>query len=109
MLDRFFFQWMYDCTVSGSGYDISRDYCLKIREQLKQAPMGYPSEQDLGTIQAMLITTIADPEGYSILTIEQMTNGVVMAVLMSMMMFSFSLVIAGLGLAGLALGMLVLR
>ena len=43
------------------------------------------------------------------LAIEQMTSGVAMAVLMSVMMFFFSPVIAGLSLVGLALGMLVLR
>ena len=43
------------------------------------------------------------------LAIEQMTSGVAMAVLMSVMMFLFSPVIAGLSLVGLALGMLVLR
>ena len=83
VLGRFFFQWMYDRTMSGSGYDIFRDYRLEIGERLKQAPMGYFSEQNLGTIQAMLTTTIADLEGYSMLAIEQMTSGVAMAVLMS--------------------------
>ena len=53
VLGRFFFQWMYDRTMSGSGYDIFRDYRLEIGERLKQAPMGYFSEQNLGTIQAM--------------------------------------------------------
>ena len=109
VLGRFCFQWMYDRTMSGSGYDIFRDYRLKIGDWLKQAPMGYFSEQNLGTIQAMLTTTIADLEGYSMLAIEQMTSGVAMAVLMSVMMFFFSPVIAGLSLVGLALGMLVLR
>ena len=109
VLGRFFFQWMYDRTMSGSGYDIFRDYRLEIGDRLKQAPMGYFSEQNLGTIQAMLTTTIADLEGYSMLAIEQMTSGVAMAVLMSVMMFLFSPVIAGLSLVGLALGMLVLR
>ena len=38
VLGRFFFQWMYDRTMSGSGYDIFRDYRLEIGERLKQAP-----------------------------------------------------------------------
>lgn len=64
VLGRFFFQWMYDRTMSGTGYDIFRDYRLEIGEKLKQAPMGYFSEQNLGTIQTILTTTIADLEGY---------------------------------------------
>ena len=43
------------------------------------------------------------------LAIEQMTSGVAMTILTSVMMFFFSPVIAGLSLAGLVLGMLVLR
>ena len=91
VLGRFFFQWMYDRTMSGTGYDIFRDYRLEIGEKLKQAPMGYFSEQNLGTIQTILTTTIADLEGYSMLAIEQMTSGVAMAALMSIMMFFFTL------------------
>ena len=60
VIGRFFFQWMYDRTMSGTGYDIFRDYRLEIGEKLKQAPMGYFSEQNLGTIQTILTTTIAD-------------------------------------------------
>lgn len=41
ILGRFFFQWMSDRTMSGTGYDIFRDYRLEIGERLKQAPMGY--------------------------------------------------------------------
>ncbi len=95
--------------MSGTGYDIFRDYRLEIGEKLKQAPMGYFSEQNLGTIQAILTTTIADLEGYSMLAIEQMTSGVAMAALMSIMMFFFNPIIAILSLIGLLLGLLVLR
>ena len=108
VIGRFFFQWMYDRTMSGTGYDIFRDYRLEIGEKLKQAPMGYFSEQNLGTIQTMLTTTIADLEGYSMLAIEQMTSGVAMAILMSVMMIFFSPVVAVLSLIGLAIGLLVL-
>ena len=71
--------------------------------------MGYFSEQNLGTNQTILTTTIADLEGYSMLAIEQMTSGVAMAALMSIMMFFFNPIIAILSLIGLLLGLLVLR
>lgn len=109
VIGRFFFQWMYDRTMSGTGYDIFRDYRLEIGEKLKQAPMGYFSEQNLGTIQTMLTTTIADLEGYSMLAIEQMTSGVAMAALMSIMMFFFNPAIAILSMIGLLSGLLILR
>lgn len=109
ILGRFFFQWMSDRTMSGTGYDIFRDYRLEIGERLKQAPMGYFSEQNLGTIQTILTTTIADLEGYSMMAIEQMTSGVAMAFLMSVMMFFFNPIIGTLSMIGLAIGLIVLR
>lgn len=104
ILGRFFFQWMSDRTMSGTGYDIFRDYRLEIGERLKQAPMGYFSEQNLGTIQTILTTTIADLEGYSMMAIEQMTSGVAMAFLMSFMMFFFNPIIGTLSMIGLVIG-----
>lgn len=109
ILGRFFFQWMSDRTMSGTGYDIFRDYRLEIGERLKQAPMGYFSEQNLGTIQTILTTTIADLEGYSMMAIEQMTSGVAMAFLMSFMMFFFNPIIGTLSMIGLVIGLTVLR
>lgn len=109
VVGRFFFQWMSDRTMSGTGYDIFRDYRLQIGEKLKQAPMGYFSEQNLGTIQTMLTTTISDLEGYSMLAIEQMTSGIAMTVLMSIMLFFFNPLIAILSILGLLGGLLVLR
>ncbi len=109
ILGRFFFQWMSDRIMSGTGYDIFRDYRLEIGERLKQAPMGYFSEQNLGTIQTILTTTIADLEGYSMMAIEQMTSGVAMAFLMSVMMFFFNPIIGTLSMIGLVIGLIVLR
>lgn len=109
VIGRFFFQWMNDRTMSGTGYAIFRDYRLEIGERLKQAPMGYFSEQNLSTIQTMLTTTIADLEGYSMMAIEQMTSGVAMAALMSVMMFFFNPIIALVSIAGLIIGLAVLQ
>ncbi|WP_313583577.1 ABC transporter ATP-binding protein [Lacrimispora sp.] len=109
ILGRFIFQWMSDRTISGTGYDIFRDYRLEIGKRLKQAPMGYFSEQNLGTIQTVLTTTIADLEGFSMLAIEQMTSGVAMAVMMSVMMFFFSPLIAIISVSGLVIGLLILQ
>lgn len=109
ILGRFIFQWMSDRTMSGTGYDIFRDYRLEIGKRLKQAPMGYFSEQHLGTIQTVLTTTIADLESFSMLAIEQMTSGVAMAFMMSVMMFFFSPLIAVISISGLGIGLLILQ
>lgn len=109
VIGRFFFQWMSDRTMSGTGYAIFRDYRLEIGERLRQAPMGYFSEQTLSTIQTMLTTTIADLEGYSMMAIEQMTGGVAMAALTSVMMCFFNPIIALISIAGLVLGLTVLQ
>lgn len=106
---RFLFQWLCDKKMSGAGFEIFRDYRLKIGEQLKQAPMGYFSEQRLGTIQTVLTTTISQLESYSMLAILDLTGGVAMALIMSVMLLIFCWPIGLITLAGLLAGMAVLR
>lgn len=57
VIGRFFFQWMYDRTMSGTGYDIFRDYRLEIGEKLKQAFYGLLFRAKFRTIQTILTTT----------------------------------------------------
>ncbi len=109
LLGRFFFQWMYDKTMSGAGYDIFRDYRLEIGKKLKMAPMGYFSEKNLGCIQNILTTAVADLEGYSMLAIEQLTSGIAMSVIMAFMMFGFNPVIAIISIVGILLSFIPLR
>lgn len=54
VLGRFLFQYLSDVLMSASGYEIFREKRLEIGNQLKRAPMGYFTENNLGTVQTVL-------------------------------------------------------
>ena len=53
VLGRFLFQYLSDVLMSASGYEIFREKRLEIGNQLKRAPMGYFTENNLGTVQTV--------------------------------------------------------
>ena len=63
---RFLFEWLGNITMSAQGFDMFRDYRLAVGDKMKRAPMGYFSEQRLGTIQTILTSTVVELEQYSI-------------------------------------------
>ncbi len=109
VLGRFFFQWLMDIFMSAKGFDMFRDYRLNVGEQLKRAPMGYFSEQRLGSIQTVLTSTVIELEQYSMLAITDLTGGVFMALIMSICFLFYSPLFSLLTLCGLAAGMWVLH
>lgn len=109
VLGRFLFQWLMDISMSAKGFDMFRDYRLEIGEKLKKAPMGYFSEQRLGSIQTVLTSTIVELEQYSMLAVTDLTGGVFMALVITIAFLFISLPMALLSLAGLAAGIAVLH
>ena len=109
IIGRFFFQWMVDISMSAKGFDMFRDYRLRVGEQLKKAPMGYFSEQRLGTIQTVLTSTVVELEQYSMLAITDLTGGVFMALVMTVLFLFFHPLFSLLTLLGLAAGIWVLH
>ena len=105
---RFLFQWLCDISMSAKGFDMFRDYRLRIGERLKSAPMGYFSEQRLGTIQTTLTSTVVELEQYSMLYITDMTGGLSMAVIITVMLAFYSPWMALWSLLAILCGMLVL-
>lgn len=106
---RFLFQWLMDISMSAKGFDMFRDYRLQIGERLKKAPMGYFSEQRLGTIQNVLTSTVIELEQYSMLAITDLTGGVFMALAMTILFLFYNPLFSLLTLIGLAAGMWVLH
>lgn len=109
VLGRFLFQWLTDISMSAKGFDMFRDYRLAVGEKLKSAPMGYFSEQKLGTVQTILTSTVVELEQYSMLAITDITGGVSMAIIIIVIMAFYSLPIALLSLVGLIVGLYVLK
>jgi len=109
VLGRFLFQWLMDISMSAKGFDMFRDYRLQIGDRMKKAPMGYFSEQRLGAIQTVLTSTIVELEQYSMLAIMDLTGGVFMALVITVMFLFISPPMALLSFAGLAVGITVLH
>lgn len=106
---RFLFEWLCSITMSAQGFDMFRDYRLSVGDKMKRAPMGYFSEQRLGTIQTILTSTVVELEQYSMLAVTDITGGLSMAVITSIVMAFFSWPIALISLVGLSVGMIVLQ
>jgi ATP-binding cassette subfamily B protein len=106
---RFLFMWLMDISMSAKGFTMFRDYRLSIGDRLKKAPMGYFSEQRLGTIQTVLTSTVVELEQYSMLAITDLTGGIFMALVMSILFLFYSPLFSLLTLLGLGVGMWVLH
>lgn len=109
VIGRFLFQWLMDITMSAKGFDMFRNYRLSIGERMRRAPMGYFSEQKLGSIQTVLTTTVTELEQYSMLAIMDLTGGVLMTSVMMVFFLFYNPVFALITLAGLGAGMWVLH
>lgn len=109
VLGRFLFQWLSDIAMSAQGFEMFRDYRLAVGDKLKGAPMGYFSEQRLGVIQTILTSTVVQLEQYSMMAISDITGGVFMAAVLTIVMAFFNWPIALLSLAGLISGVALLR
>ncbi len=109
VVGRFIFQWLMDISMSAKGFDMFRDYRLEIGERMRKAPMGYFSEQRLGSIQTVLTSTVTELEQYSMLAITDLTGGVLMTVVMMIFFLFFESIFALITLIGLGIGMLVLN
>ena len=106
---RFIFQYLCDRKLSASGYEIFKDKRIEIGEKLKKAPMGYFSEKNLGTIQAVLTTTISDLEGMAMLAMNFIVGGFFHAFSMTTMLLIFCFPVGMVSLIAIILGMGVLK
>ena len=106
---RFIFQYLCDRKLSASGYEIFKDKRIEIGEKLKKAPMGYFSEKNLGTIQAVLTTTISDLEGMAMLAMNFIVGGFFHAFSMTTMLLIFCFPVGMVSLIAIIFGMDVLK
>ena len=109
IIGRFLFQWLMDISMSAKGFDMFRDYRLSIGERMRKAPMGYFSEQRLGSIQTVLTSTVTELEQYSMLAITDLTGGVLMTLVMMVFFLFYHPIFALVTLAGLCVGMWMLH
>lgn len=108
VVGRFLFQWLMDKAITARGFDMFRDYRLNIGERMRKSPMGYFSEQRLGSIQTVLTSTVTELEQYSMMAVTDLTGGVLMTLIMMIFFLFFAPVFTLITLVGLCLGMAVL-
>lgn len=108
VVGRFLFQWLMDMAITARGFDMFRDYRLNIGERMRKSPMGYFSEQRLGSIQTVLTSTVTELEQYSMMAVTDLTGGVLMTLIMMIFFLFFAPVFTLITLVGLCLGMAVL-
>ena len=106
---RFIFQYLCDRKLSASGYEIFKDKRIEIGEKLKKAPMGYFSEKNLRTIQAVLTTTISDLEAMAMLAMNFIVGGFFQALTMTIMLLIFCFPVGMVSLIAIILGIVVLK
>ena len=109
VLGRFLFQWLMDVSMSAKGFDIFRDYRLRVGLLMRKAPMGYFSEQRLGSIQNVLTTTVTELEQYSMMAVIDLTSGILMAFVMIIFFLISVPIFAFIKLGGLLIGILILH
>ncbi len=106
---RFLFQWISNICLSGEAFRIFRNYRIDVGNRLKNAPMGYFSDNSLGTIQGTVTTTVEGLETYLMMAITDMVGGISMASVIVIMCLIASPIIGVVSALGLVAGILVLR
>ena len=94
--------------LSATGYMVFCDQRLKLGDKFKKAPMGYFSEQNLGTISNTVTTSMLELENYAMMGIENIVGGVVQGLLVSIFLFFFDWRLGLVSLAGLVISSYIL-
>lgn len=108
MAGRFMFQYLGNLTMSAAGYEIFGDKRLEMGERLKHAPMGYFTENHLGTIQTVITTTISDLEANCMLALTFLTGSFLQALAMTVIIGAYCPPIGLLSALGILAGIFVL-
>lgn len=95
--------------MSAKGFDMFRDYRLIIGERMRKAPMGYYSEQCLGSIQTVLTSTATELEQYCMMAIIDLSGGILMTVAIMIFFLFYNPIFALISLVGLCIGMWLLH
>lgn len=98
---RSIFKYLICVSMSANGYNVFCEKRIEIGDRLKHAPMGYFSDQNLGTISGSLSTVFSELEGFSMMAVENIITGLVQAVCVIIFMFYFQWQLGIISLVGL--------
>ena len=95
--------------ISGSSYDVFYEKRLEAGEKLKRVPMGYFSEKNLGEIQMAMTTDMNALESSAMSVVENILGSLIYAAVCTLVLLLFNWRIGLITLAGLGIGILLLR
>lgn len=102
-------QYLVDIKMDAEGFHIFRDLRLRVGDRLKDAPMGFFSEQRLAAITTTLTTTVHQLEEFMTICMTGLSGGVAMAAIMGAFFLVVAPPIAGITFLGIAAGLAVLN
>ena len=102
-------QYLVDVKMDAEGFRIFRDLRLRVGDRLKDAPMGFFSEQKLAAITTTLTTTVHQLEEFMTICMTGLSGGVAMAAIMGAFFLAVAPPIAGVTFLGIAAGLAVLN
>ena len=102
-------QYLVDVKMDAEGFHIFRDLRLRVGDRLKDAPMGFFSEQRLAVITTTLTTTVHQLEEFMTICMTGLSGGVAMAAIMGVFFLIVAPPIAGITFLGIAAGLAVLN
>ena len=106
---KMYCKWRITASVSGSGYDIFYEKRMEAGERLKQAPMGYFTQSSIGEIQMAMTTDMNDLESSAMSIVEDILGSFLYGTVCTLVLLVMNWRIGLITLAGLAVGMLLLR
>lgn len=109
LIGKIICKWKITERISGSSYDVFYEKRLAAGERLKKAPMGYFSEKNLGEIQMAVTTDMNALESSAMSVVENILGSLIYAAICTLVLLIFNWKIGLITLAGLAIGVLLLR
>ena len=108
LIGKIICKWKITEHISGSSYDIFYEKRLEVGEQLKKAPMGYFSEQNLGEIQVAATTNMNELESSAMSVVENILGSLIYVAICTCVLLVFSWQIGLVTLLGLVIGIFLL-
>lgn len=108
LLGKFICKWRTVQLVATTAYDVFEQKRLEVGESLKQVPMGYFNEKNLGSIQTAVTSGINDLEANAVNVVESMLGSMIYAVVSTIILCIFNWQIGLITIVGLAINAAIL-
>ena len=108
LLGKFICQWQSEIKVSATAYDVFLDKRLEVGERLREAPMGYFNDHNLGSIQAAVTTGLNELESNAVVVVENIIGNMIYCVITTIVLCFFNIKIGLVTLAAFVINLFLL-